>query len=102
MPDWDQAAFVFGSDPEPAFMMSVALLPLVANVSCLLLIAKHRGGGAHMKAAWIRSNNDVLANLGVIVAGALVAWSGSPATRTLLSARSSRPSYCRVRSEFCV
>jgi Co/Zn/Cd efflux system component len=69
--------FVFGGDPEPPVMISVALLALVANVTCLLLIAKHRGGGAHMKAAWICSNNDVLANLGVIVAGALVAWSGS-------------------------
>jgi Co/Zn/Cd efflux system component len=30
-----------------------------------------------MKASWIFSTNDVLANLGVIVAGALVAWTGS-------------------------
>ncbi|MNG40629.1 hypothetical protein D3C84_1292950 [compost metagenome] len=30
-----------------------------------------------MRASWIFSANDVLANLGVIVAGALVAWSGS-------------------------
>ncbi|MNW14296.1 hypothetical protein D3C71_2124780 [compost metagenome] len=31
-----------------------------------------------MRASWIFSANDVLANLGVIVAGALVAWTGSP------------------------
>jgi Co/Zn/Cd efflux system component len=49
----------------------------MSSVTSLFLIAKHRGGGAHMKAAWIRSNNDVLANLGVIVAGVLVAGSGS-------------------------
>jgi Co/Zn/Cd efflux system component len=30
-----------------------------------------------MKASWIFSTNDVLANLGVIAAGALVAWTGS-------------------------
>lgn len=30
-----------------------------------------------MKASWIFSANDVLANLGVIVAGVLVAWTGS-------------------------
>lgn len=42
-----------------------------------VLIARHRHGGAHMKASWIFSANDVLANLGVITAGALVAWTGS-------------------------
>jgi Co/Zn/Cd efflux system component len=48
-----------------------------ANVTCMALLAKYRDGGAHMRASWIFSINDVLANLGVIVAGALVAWTGS-------------------------
>ena len=30
-----------------------------------------------MKASWIFSTNDVIANLGVILAGALVFWTGS-------------------------
>jgi Co/Zn/Cd efflux system component len=68
---------VTGSAPEPPAMIGVSLLALAANVGCLLLIARHRHGGAHMKASWIFSTNDVLANLGVIVAGALVAWTGS-------------------------
>lgn len=68
---------VFGSEPESAMMMAIALLALVANISCLLLISKHRDGGAHMKASWIFSANDVVINLGVILAGALVAWTGS-------------------------
>ncbi|MCW8866803.1 MAG: hypothetical protein OQK08_00350, partial [Marinobacter sp.] len=34
-------------------------------------------GGAHMKASWIFSANDVVINLGVILAGLLVAWTGS-------------------------
>ncbi|HNG80466.1 MAG TPA: sodium:proton antiporter, partial [Burkholderiaceae bacterium] len=29
-------------------------------------------------ASWIFSTNDALANLGVMLAGALVAWTGSP------------------------
>ncbi|EPC9085900.1 hypothetical protein ACR3ND_004442 [Escherichia coli] len=37
----------------------------------------NREGGAHMKASWIFSANDVVINLGVITAGALVAWTGS-------------------------
>ncbi|WP_221928902.1 cation transporter [Tepidiphilus olei] len=69
--------FVFGSEPEPPLMMGIALVALIANVTCLVLISSHRKGGAHMKASWIFSTNDVLANLGVIAAGALVAWTGS-------------------------
>jgi Co/Zn/Cd efflux system component len=69
--------FVQGSEPEPPLMMIVAGVALVANVACLRLVSQHRDGGAHMKASVIFSANDVLANLGVIVAGVLVAWSGS-------------------------
>lgn len=68
---------LFGSEPEPAPMMGIALLALAANLACMALLAKHREGGAHMKASWIFSTNDVLANLGVMAAGALVAWTGS-------------------------
>ncbi len=68
---------VTGSAPEAPAMVGISALALAANVSCLLLIAKHRHGGAHMKASWIFSTNDVLANLGVMAAGALVAWTGS-------------------------
>ncbi len=68
---------VGGSAPEAPAMVGISLLAFAANVSCLLLIARHRHGGAHMKASWIFSTNDVLANLGVAVAGALVAWTGS-------------------------
>ncbi|GAO04378.1 cation transporter [Anaeromyxobacter sp. PSR-1] len=66
-----------GSAPEPPAMIGVSALALAANVGCLVLVARHRHGGAHMKASWIFSTNDVLANLGVIAAGALVAWTGS-------------------------
>ncbi|WP_346840090.1 cation transporter [Microbulbifer sp. SAOS-129_SWC] len=69
--------FVFGSEPQSQLMMAVALLALLANAACLMLIARHRKGGAHMRASWIFSANDVLINLGVIAAGALVAWTGS-------------------------
>jgi hypothetical protein len=70
--------FIFGSEPESLLMMGVGMVALVANVGCLLLIAKHRDGGAHMRASWIFSANDVLANLGVIVAGLLVMLTDSP------------------------
>lgn len=69
--------FLWGSDPEPPFMIGVALLALIANVACLALIAKHREGAVHMRASWIFSTNDVIANIGVIVAGLLVLWTQS-------------------------
>jgi Co/Zn/Cd efflux system component len=69
--------FWFGSEPEPPFMIGMAVIALIANVSCMALIAKHRYGGVHMRASWIFSTNDVIANLGVILAGLLVAGTHS-------------------------
>jgi Co/Zn/Cd efflux system component len=66
-----------GGEPEGPIMMGMAAIALAANAFCLWLVFKHREGGAHMKASVIFSANDVLANLGVIVAGALVALTGS-------------------------
>ena len=69
--------WVAGSAPEPPAMIGISALALAGNVACVVLLARHRDGGAHMKASWIFSTNDVLANLGVMAAGALVAWTGS-------------------------
>jgi Co/Zn/Cd efflux system component len=70
--------FWLGTEPKSALMIAVGSLALVANVVCLALIAKHRRGEIHMRASWIFSRNDVIANLSVILAGGLVAWSQSP------------------------
>lgn len=64
--------FVYGSDPEPSYMIMVSILALIANVYCLYLLSAHKEGGAHMKASYICSSTDVMANAGVIVAGVLV------------------------------
>ena len=69
--------FILGSDPVSTLMMGVGVIALIANVICLSLIAKHRDGGVHMRASLIFSKNDVIANLGVIAAGALVWGLGS-------------------------
>ena len=58
-------------------MVGVALAALAANATSMWLLARHRGGGAHMKASWIFTTNDVIANLGVIVAAGLVQLLGS-------------------------
>ncbi|HRP07525.1 MAG TPA: cation transporter, partial [Gemmatimonadales bacterium] len=64
--------FVIGSEPVGAVMIGIGALALLANVTCLILMARFRHGRIHMRAAWIFSSNDVLANVGVIVSGALV------------------------------
>lgn len=69
--------FIYGSGPASILMMMVGALALVANVSCLLLIARHRQGGIHMRASWIFSTNDVIANVGVIISGGLVRYLGN-------------------------
>jgi Co/Zn/Cd efflux system component len=66
-----------GSDPVSMLMVSIGFVALVANVICLIMIFKVRNNGTHMKASMIFSANDVLANLGVIVAGVTVALTGS-------------------------
>ncbi len=68
---------IASSDPEPSMMLAVAALALAANVCCLLILARHRTGGLHMRASWIFTTNDVIANIGVIVAGVLVGWTSS-------------------------
>ena len=64
--------FVVGSEPVSALMMSVGGVALIANVTCLVLLAKHRKGDVNLRASWIFSTNDVIANTGVILAGGLV------------------------------
>lgn len=61
-----------GSEPLSGMMIAVGLLALTVNVSCLCLLAKHRRGEVHMRATWIFSTNDVIANVGVILSGLLV------------------------------
>lgn len=69
--------FILGSDPVSALMMAVGVIALLANATCLWLIAKHGDGGVHMRASLIFSKNDVIANVGVILSGVLVWTLGS-------------------------
>lgn len=70
--------FLAGSAPQPAYMIVVATVALVANAICLRAIARHRDEGVHMRASYIFSQNDVLANVAVIVSGLLVAATAMP------------------------
>ncbi|MDX1570419.1 MAG: cation diffusion facilitator family transporter [Xanthomonadales bacterium] len=65
-------------DPIGAAIIATASVALVANLVCFVLLLKHRDEDVNMRSVWLCSRNDVLANAGVIVAGGLVAWFGSP------------------------
>lgn len=69
--------YLFGSEPESTLMMIMGAFSLLANLYCLKLIYHQRHGEVHMRASWIFSANDVIANTGVILGGVLVAWLGS-------------------------
>ncbi|MBX3134015.1 MAG: cation transporter [Gemmatimonadaceae bacterium] len=64
---------IMGSAPEPPAMIGISLVALAVNVACLALLRRHRHGEVHLQAAWIFSATDVQANLGVLLAGVLVA-----------------------------
>lgn len=67
---------VLGSEPNPSYMVVIGLIALLANVVCLGLISRHRDGGVHMRASWVFSRNDVIANAGVILGGGIVYVTG--------------------------
>jgi cation transport ATPase len=66
-----------GTEKLPNFstMIVVSILALIANGICLYLMQKSKSKGeAHMKASLIFTSNDIIINLGVILAGVLVNW----------------------------
>jgi len=70
--------FIMGHEPHSQLMIIISFIALIANIICLLLISKHKEGEIHMRASWIFSKNDVIANTGVIIAGFLVYLLKSP------------------------
>lgn len=66
--------YLLGSEPDSILMIGVGMLALIANITCLKLLSKHRDGEVHMRASWIFSKNDVIANLGIIISGLIVYW----------------------------
>jgi len=63
--------------PEAGLMGGIGVVALIVNVSAALVLARFRHeGDATARAIWLFSRNDALANVAVIVAAALVAWTG--------------------------
>jgi cation diffusion facilitator family transporter len=63
--------------PDAKPMGAIAVLALLANTTCAILLLRHRNDDLNMRSTWLCSRNDVLANLGVILAAGIVAATGS-------------------------
>ncbi len=61
--------FVTGSEPVGWAMIIVAIINAASNLLCLRLLRSHREEGVHLKASWIFTTNDMIANLGIVLSG---------------------------------
>jgi cation diffusion facilitator family transporter len=68
--------FLFGSDPLGAAMVGFSVLSLVVNVTVLRMLTQYREGEVHMRASWICTRADVVANFGVLASGLVVLATG--------------------------
>lgn len=66
-----------GSEPLSHWMMAAAALSLVVNLAVLRMLRPFRKGEVHLRATWIFTRADVVANVGVLVAAGLVLITGS-------------------------
>lgn len=75
-----QPIYLLSTNNMPdAFNMGVfGLLALLANSTCFYLLMAYRDGDINMRATWICSRNDIINNVGVIIAAYLVYWLNSP------------------------
>ncbi|KQN89976.1 cation transporter [Sphingomonas sp. Leaf231] len=62
--------------PEAELMGGLGLIALLVNVSAALVLSRFREGDANVRAIWLFSRNDALANIAVIAAAGIVAWTG--------------------------
>lgn len=66
-----------GSEPAGGLMIATAALSLAVNLTVLRLLRPFREGEVHLRASWIFTRADVVANVGVIASAMLVLWTAS-------------------------
>lgn len=54
--------------PDVKMMGIIGGLALVANLACFVLLYRHRGDNLNMSSTWLCSRNDLIANVGVLLA----------------------------------
>lgn len=70
---------LLGVEEQPHFqtMIGISLLALASNLTTVYLFTKLKSEEVHIKASRIFASNDLLANIGVIVAGVIVYFTHS-------------------------
>ena len=66
-----------GSLPHAKTMGVIGLLALAANISCALMLWRHREGDANRRSVWICSRNDAIGNIAVVAAALGVFGTGA-------------------------
>ncbi|UXI66115.1 cation diffusion facilitator family transporter [Tahibacter amnicola] len=66
----------FGSEPIGWPIVATALVSLAVNLTVLRLLRPFRTGEVHLRATWIFTRADVVANIGVVVSGVLILATG--------------------------
>lgn len=66
-----------GSPPEAGTMGLVGFMALAANAASVVILLRWRDGDSNVRSVWLCSRNDAIGNVGVILAGGLVALTGS-------------------------
>lgn len=66
-----------GVSPEPGTMGLIGFIALLANLTSVFILLRWRDGDSNVRSVWLCSRNDAIGNMGVIIAGGLVAVSGS-------------------------
>ena len=59
--------------PDTGVMGVIGALALACNLVCFFLLYRHRDDNLNMSSTWLCSRNDLIANVGVLVAAA-VSW----------------------------
>lgn len=66
-----------GVTPRPAIMSAIGVLALAANATVVLALRPVRGDDLNMRSVWLCSRNDLVANVGVLLAAGAVALTRS-------------------------
>lgn len=65
-----------GEAPEGLLMIGVAVVAALTNATVLRLLSRHRDDGVHLRATWIFTRVDVIANVAVVLSGIAVLATG--------------------------
>ena len=63
--------------PAAEIMGLIGFVALLANLTSLLILMRWRDGDSNVRSVWLCSRNDAIGNVGVIIAGIVVAITGA-------------------------